>query len=135
MRITGPDSRLYVVVCVLRNPQGQILVQQRLPGKPCEGLWEFPGGKVEEDETPHQALLRELDEELGVAIKDTVLLTQIAHDYDHAKVWLDVYFTDNFEQQVFNREQQNIDWKTIDEILEMDVLTAVPRILDAVKAL
>ncbi|WP_424948084.1 (deoxy)nucleoside triphosphate pyrophosphohydrolase [Candidatus Spongiihabitans sp.] len=135
MPITAPDSRLYVVVGVLRNPQGQLLVQQRLPGKPCAGQWEFPGGKVEKNESPQQALIRELNEELGVSIKNIIPLTQIAHDYDHANVWLDVYLIDNFEAQVINLEAQNFAWKTIEEIREMDVLAAVHPILDVVKSL
>ncbi|WP_423907561.1 (deoxy)nucleoside triphosphate pyrophosphohydrolase [Candidatus Spongiihabitans sp.] len=135
MPITAPDSRLYVVVGVLRNPQGQLLVQQRLPGKPCAGQWEFPGGKVEKNESPQQALIRELNEELGVSIKNIIPLTQIAYDYDHANVWLDVYLADNFDQQIINLEQQNFGWKSIEEILEMDVLEAVHPILDVVKLL
>lgn len=139
MPITGPDSRLYVVVGVLRDPQGLLLVQQRRHGKPCAGQWEFPGGKVEKNETPQQALIRELDEELGVSVKNIIPnimpLIQIAHDYDHANVWLDVYLIDNFKAQVINREGQNFGWKTIEEILQMDVLEAVPPILDVVKSL
>lgn len=135
MPITVPDSRLYVVVGVLRNPQGQLLVQQRLPGKPCAGLWEFPGGKVEKNESPQQALFRELNEEIGVSVKNIIPLTQIAHDYEHANVWLDVYLIDNFTAQITNREAQNFGWKSIEEILQMDVLAAVHPILDAVKSL
>lgn len=135
MRITAPDDRLSVVVGVLRNPQGLLLVQQRLPGKPCAGQWEFPGGKVEKDESPRQALIRELDEELGVTIKNIIPLTQIAHDYEHANVWLDVYLIDNFEDEVINRESQNLQWTSIEEILKMDVLEAVYPILDVVKSL
>lgn len=66
----GPDPQryLFVVAVALIDSQGQVLVQQRPPGKPMAGLWEFPGGKVEADETPQMALVRELAEELGIAI-------------------------------------------------------------------
>ncbi len=131
----GNDARLHVVVGVLRNPAGQLLIQQRLAGKPCAGQWEFPGGKVENNETPEQALVRELHEELGLVlgttIKDMTPLTQIAHDYDHAKVWLDVYLIDHFDQPVINREGQNFAWKAVEEIPKMNVLAAVPPILIA----
>jgi len=60
MPITAPDSRLYVVVGILRNSRGQFLVQQRLEGKPCAGKWEFPGGKLEKGESPAQGLKREI---------------------------------------------------------------------------
>ena len=59
---------LTVVAVAMIDAEGRVLVQQRLPGKQMAGLWEFPGGKVERNETPEEALVRELDEELGVEI-------------------------------------------------------------------
>lgn len=52
---------------------GRVLVQQRPPGKPMEGLWEFPGGKVEPGEPPEAALVRELREELGIGVEAACL--------------------------------------------------------------
>ena len=135
MPITGPDYRLYVVVGVLRNSRNQFLIQQRLQGKPCAGQWEFPGGKLEENEDPIEGLARELDEELGITIANCLPLIQIAHDYDHANVWLDVYFIDNFLGGARSQEGQKFEWKTLDQIYEMDVLEAVPPILEAVAEL
>ena len=68
---------LYVVAAALVDGEGRVLVQQRPPGKPMEGLWEFPGGKVEPGEAPEAALVRELAEELGIeaAILDLKPLT------------------------------------------------------------
>ncbi|WP_066793731.1 (deoxy)nucleoside triphosphate pyrophosphohydrolase [Sphingomonas soli] len=57
---------LLVVAAALIDGDGRVLVQQRPPGKPMAGLWEFPGGKVEPDEVPEAALVRELEEELGI---------------------------------------------------------------------
>lgn len=57
-----------VVAVALINGDGRILVQQRPEGKPMAGLWEFPGGKVEPGEQAEQALVRELEEELGIAV-------------------------------------------------------------------
>lgn len=59
---------LLVVAVALIDGDGRVLVQQRPPGKPMAGLWEFPGGKVEAGEVPEAALVRELAEELGIAI-------------------------------------------------------------------
>ncbi len=64
---------LIVVAAALVDADGRVLLQQRAPGKSMAGLWEFPGGKVEEGETPEAALIRELDEELGIAT-DTACL-------------------------------------------------------------
>jgi 8-oxo-dGTP diphosphatase len=57
---------LLVVACALVDPDGRVLLAQRPTGKQHAGLWEFPGGKVEPGETPEQALVRELREELGI---------------------------------------------------------------------
>jgi 8-oxo-dGTP diphosphatase len=59
-------SPLLVVAAALVDRDGRVLLQQRPPGKPMADLWEFPGGKVERDETPEAALVRELEEELGI---------------------------------------------------------------------
>jgi len=58
-----------VAAGILRDERGRVLLMQRLPGKHLAGLWEFPGGKVEEGETVEQALVRELDEELGIELR------------------------------------------------------------------
>jgi 8-oxo-dGTP diphosphatase len=63
-----PSGLLLVVAAALVDREGRVLVQQRPPGKPMAGLWEFPGGKVETGEAPEAALIRELDEELGIAL-------------------------------------------------------------------
>ena len=59
---------LFVVAAALVDRAGRVLVQQRPAGKQLAGLWEFPGGKVEPGETPEDALVRELAEELGIAV-------------------------------------------------------------------
>lgn len=62
-----------VVAAALIDGDGRVLVQQRPPGKPMAGLWEFPGGKIDFGETPEAALRRELAEELGIAIDESCL--------------------------------------------------------------
>jgi 8-oxo-dGTP diphosphatase len=59
---------LTVVAAALVDPAGRILLQQRAEGRPMAGLWEFPGGKVEEGELPEAALIREIEEELGIRL-------------------------------------------------------------------
>ena len=66
-------SPLLVVAVALVDADGRVLLQQRPPGKPMAGLWEFPGGKVEAGETPEAALVRELEEELGIATQESCL--------------------------------------------------------------
>ena len=64
---------LLVVAAAMIDGDGRVLVQQRPPGKPMAGLWEFPGGKVDPGEVPEIALRREIEEELGVAIDTSCL--------------------------------------------------------------
>lgn len=61
------NRTLLVVAVALVDADGRVLLQQRAPGRQMEGLWEFPGGKIEQGELPEEALIRELDEELGIA--------------------------------------------------------------------
>lgn len=64
---------LPVVAVALVDADGRILLQQRPPGKALAGLWEFPGGKIEPGETPEEALIRELHEELGISVEQSCL--------------------------------------------------------------
>jgi 8-oxo-dGTP diphosphatase len=68
-----PPPLFPVVAVALVDGDGRVLVQQRPAGKPMAGLWEFPGGKLEPGETPEAALIRELDEELGIAVASACL--------------------------------------------------------------
>ena len=64
---------LMVVAAALVDSDGRVLVQQRPPGKPMAGLWEFPGGKIDPGELPEAALSRELEEELGIGVEQACL--------------------------------------------------------------
>jgi 8-oxo-dGTP diphosphatase len=68
-----PKLLLPVVAAALVDADGRVLLQQRPAGKSLAGLWEFPGGKVESGETPEDALIRELEEELGIAVPHACL--------------------------------------------------------------
>ncbi|MEO1020748.1 MAG: (deoxy)nucleoside triphosphate pyrophosphohydrolase [Pseudomonadota bacterium] len=88
MPTIGPDSKsvdlVFVVACALVDIDGRVLVAQRPPGKSMAGLWEFPGGKLQTGETPEQALIRELREELAIDIETSCLapLTFASHTYE-----------------------------------------------------
>ena len=75
---------LLVAACALIDADGRVLLAQRPPGKTLAGLWEFPGGKVEQGETPEEALIRELREEIGIETKAACLapLTFASHSYE-----------------------------------------------------
>jgi 8-oxo-dGTP diphosphatase len=77
-----------VAVGILIRPDGSFLLAQRPAGKPYEGYWEFPGGKLEPGETVEAALARELEEELGIQIDSSEHWRVLEHDYPHAYVRL-----------------------------------------------
>ena len=73
LTFSKPAPLLMVVAAALVDVDGRILVQQRPVGRSMAGLWEFPGGKIEAGETPEMALIRELDEELGISVSTSCL--------------------------------------------------------------
>lgn len=102
-----------VAVGVLLRPDGALLLSTRPPGKAYAGYWEFPGGKIEADETVEQALRRELIEELGITIGPATVWKITEHDYPHALVrlhWCKVWdWTGEFEM----REGQQMAWQQL----------------------
>jgi 8-oxo-dGTP diphosphatase len=68
------NPTLTVVAAALADSDGRVLLQRRAPGRAMAGLWEFPGGKVEEGERPEAALARELAEELGIVVEEAALV-------------------------------------------------------------
>ena len=103
---------LLVAACALVDADGRVLLAQRPEGKQLAGLWEFPGGKVEPGETPEQTLIRELDEELGIATKAACLapLTFASHTYETFHLLMPLYVCRRFEGVPQGREGQAIKW-------------------------
>ena len=101
-----------VAACALIDPDGRVLLAQRPPGKPMAGLWEFPGGKVEAGETPEQTLIRELEEELGIVVKEACLapLTFASHTYPEFHLLMPLYVCRRWEGLVTAREGQSLTW-------------------------
>ena len=81
---------VHVVAGVITDPRGRILLARRTRGRDLAGLWEFPGGKVDPGESPEQALVRELHEELGIAVQIGDPLIAVPHRYPHKRLRLDV---------------------------------------------
>ncbi|WOC16603.1 (deoxy)nucleoside triphosphate pyrophosphohydrolase [Pseudochrobactrum sp. MP213Fo] len=101
-----------VVACALIDADGRILLAQRPEGKNLAGLWEFPGGKVESGETPEAALIRELEEELGIITKPACLapLTFASYAYEKFHLLMPLYICRRYEGIARSMEGQALKW-------------------------
>lgn len=110
---TAPETkRVHVAVGVISDGGHRILVSRRPEHVHQGGLWEFPGGKVENGETVEQALHRELLEELAIDVRASHSLLTIQHDYTDKSVYLDVWWVSAFAGEPQGREGQP--WRWID---------------------
>jgi 8-oxo-dGTP diphosphatase len=105
-------TTLFVVAAALTNQDGEILLQKRPAGRQMAGLWEFPGGKVEQGESPESALVRELEEELGVAVDgtDLVPLTFASEALDHRHLLLLLYRCTRWAGEPACLDSQELRW-------------------------
>jgi 8-oxo-dGTP diphosphatase len=101
-----------VVACALIDTDGRVLLAERPAGRSMAGLWEFPGGKVEAGERPEQSLIRELNEELGIVVKEACLapLTFASHAYPDFHLLMPLYVCRRWDGTVAAREGQRLAW-------------------------
>ena len=103
---------LLVTAVALIDVDGRVLLARRPPGKSMEGLWEFPGGKVQDGELPEAALIRELHEELGIDVTKACLapFTFASHTYDDFHLLMPLFVCRVWEGIVTAREGQELKW-------------------------
>lgn len=128
----NPDSSVRVAVGVVFNALGEILVALRPSHKLQGGLWEFPGGKIEPEETAEEALKRELLEEVGITVTSFSPLVQCEHHYQHHHVTLEVFYIQEFEGTALGHEGQVIDWVTLEKLRHLPLLSANHPIVEAI---
>ena len=109
-------SHKKIGVAVIYNNQGQILIDRRLNKGLMGGLWEFPGGKLEEGETIEECIKREIKEELDIEINVGNHLITINHDYTKFKVSLIVYLCTHLKGIPQAIECSEIKWVNVDEL-------------------
>ncbi len=113
MPITGAELPVVLVsAAALVDVDGRVLLAQRPEGKSMAGLWEFPGGKVGDGETPEAALIRELGEELGIDVTESCLapFTFASHAYDDFHLLMPLYLCRVWEGIATPREGQTLKW-------------------------
>lgn len=126
---------VHVAVGVILDRERNILLTRRAQGSHQGGLWEFPGGKVEEDESLALALARELREELGIAVGRTTALLQIRHDYGDKAVLLDVHVVWDFTGEARGLEDQPLAWVAPGQLSDYQFPAANVPIVEAVQEL
>jgi 8-oxo-dGTP diphosphatase len=125
-----------VVACALIDADNRVLIAQRPKGKTLEGLWEFPGGKLEPNERPEPALIRELHEELGIVVQEACLapLTFASHAYEDFHLLMPLYICRRWEGAVTGREGQTLAWVRANKLRDYPMppadLPLIPHLTD-----
>ncbi len=117
LKLPRPDKPsglpvVLVAAVALVNKNGEILLAQRPEGKKMAGLWEFPGGKVDDGETPEYALMRELEEELGIETRECCFspIAFASHSYEDFHLLMPVFVCRVWKGEIKPLEGQNLAW-------------------------
>jgi 8-oxo-dGTP diphosphatase len=107
-----PLKLVIVAACALVDADGRVLIAQRPPQKAMAGLWEFPGGKIEPGERPEDTLIRELKEELGIAVKEACLapFAFASHSYTDFHLLMPLFICRRWEGTVQPLEHAALKW-------------------------
>lgn len=117
------SSLLLVAACALIDVDGRVLIAQRPEGKSMAGLWEFPGGKIEPGESPETALVRELEEELGVNTEAACLapFAFASHSYESFHLLMPLYVCRKWQGVPRAREHQALAWARATDLRKYDM--------------
>lgn len=126
---------MLVVACALVDAAGRILLQQRPPGKPMAGLWEFPGGKVECRETPEEALVREIAEELGIVVELPVPAAFASAPLGERHLLLLLYICRGWKGDLAAAEGQSLAWVDLADMRGMPMPPADEPLIDLLEKL
>lgn len=115
-----------VVACALVNEYGKVLINERPVGKDYAGYWEFPGGKVDKGETPEEAIIRELKEEINIDVTGSCLapLSFTEKQYDNYYVVVLLYVCRRWNGHIMPMEEQELAWVNPKEIDNFNLLPA-----------
>ncbi|KAJ9434225.1 8-oxo-dGTP diphosphatase [Candidatus Pantoea symbiotica] len=103
-------KHLQVAVGIIRNTERQIFLAQRAASSYMANKWEFPGGKIEQDESAEQALKRELMEETGIEVTSASAIGQADHSYEDLRVTLHFFLVEGWNGEPYGREGQPQRW-------------------------
>ena len=121
------------VICDSLQGKKRIFATARGYGE-FKGMWEFPGGKIEPGETPQQALVREIREELDTTIKVSELIESIEYDYPDFHLSMDCFWCEIIEGDLVLLESQEGRWLTKDELDSVEWLPADLELIDRIRS-
>lgn len=123
---------IHAAVGIILNAKQQILVDRRPMHWEKGGYWEFPGGKVEPHETVQQALVRELQEEIGILVQQSQPFFKVQLQFPHKQLILDAWQVTDFDGEVQSLEGQEVRWIAISELKTLAMLESNRQILDKI---
>ena len=106
-------KHLQVAVGIIRNASKQIFLAQRAATSYMANKWEFPGGKIESGETPEQALIRELQEEVGITPRGATLFDKLEYTFPDRHITLWFWLVENWEGEPWGKEGQPGGWVSL----------------------
>jgi 8-oxo-dGTP diphosphatase len=127
-------NHFHVAAGILRDADGRVLISERLCDGPFDGLWEFPGGKIVDGECAIDALCRELDEELGIAVTAAEPYMSLHHEYPDRAVSLEFFLVTAWRGEPAGREGQGIRWLHPTDMESEELLPADAPVIDALRS-
>jgi 8-oxo-dGTP diphosphatase len=127
--------RLRVAAGILCDTDGRVLIAERVGGGPFQGMWEFPGGKIGDGESPEQALERELSEEIGVELGAVERFMHLEHDYPDRSVSIHFFLVRGWKNEPSGMEGQALRWVSPAQLGDQDILPADVPVIEALCAL
>jgi 8-oxo-dGTP diphosphatase len=125
---------LLVVAAALYDGYGRVLIAERPAGKHMAGRWEFPGGKVNPEESEAAALARELHEELGVEVISSRPFMRLRHAYEDREVELSMWIVESFRGEVQSLDGQRLKWVQPALLADEDILEADRPFVEALQS-
>lgn len=114
-------KRIHIVAAIIFNSdQTEVFITKRPDDKHKGGFWEFPGGKVESGETIEQAIVRELDEEIGIQVTEQSLFEHLEYDYPEKSLKFDFISVTRFDNTPYGKEGQQGVWVPVCELADYE---------------